>query len=165
MKYINLTQGQRAIVDDEDYDWLMQWKWCANWYESTQSFYALRNERVGDKIHLRSMHRQILGLEYGDERQGDHIHHNTLDNRRSQLRIVTRQQNMWNNRRAKGYSFSKHAGKFEAYIAVKRKKIHLGLYDTAEDARRAHLAAKRKYHNVQVPPADKNWRNKQEIEE
>ena len=150
MKYIPLTKGQFAIVDDADYDWLNQWKWQAHLAPNTQSFYAVRTEYLPDRKKQRiSMHRQILGLEQGDNRQGDHIYHNTLDNRRSQLRIVTKQQNNFNLKRTRGYFYNKKRGKYLAQISINNKVVYLGMYDTAREARAAYLEAKKKYHSFE----------------
>ena len=146
MKKIKLTQGQYALVDDDDFEWLNQWKWYARWSKRTQSFYAIRREKALKKRRTVYMHRQILGLKHGDKHQGDHIHHKTLDNRRSQLRIVNSQQNNFNRRGVDGYYFHKDKGKFEAEIRIGQKKIYLGNYPTAKQARTAYLAAKKKYH-------------------
>ncbi len=81
---ISLSRGQVTLVDDADYDWLMQRKWCAVWSTSIRCFYAVCS--VESKALY--MHRYILGLEFGDPRFGDHIEPSqTLDNRRSNLRI------------------------------------------------------------------------------
>ena len=98
MKAIILTQGQRTMVDDADYDWLNQWKWYAT-ANRVGGFYAGRKVPVpGGGYHHILMHRQILGLGRFDPRQGDHIHHNTLDNRRSEIRVCTPQENSLNRR-------------------------------------------------------------------
>src|SRR5580698_5641333 len=89
MKKIELTYGQVALVDDEDYDWLMRWKWRAEWRNGTQSFCVVRNE-IGIVTNERrniSMQRQILGLKRHDGKKGYHKNHNALDNRRSNLVI------------------------------------------------------------------------------
>lgn len=80
---IPLTQGQVALVDASDYEWLMQWKWFALWNKTSRSFYAARNPKNidGKRAHIR-MNRLILGLEYGDPRMGDHRDGNTLNNLR-----------------------------------------------------------------------------------
>jgi len=93
-----LTQGQHTIVDDDDYAWLKQWTWFARYNQNTDSYYATRIAGpVGERYDVQ-MHREILGLKRGDLRQGDHIHHNTLDNRRNKLRIATPRENVSNNR-------------------------------------------------------------------
>jgi hypothetical protein len=102
-RLILLTQGKFAIVDDADYEWLNQWKWCARWHMQTKSFYAVRNIPK-QSLNMR-MHRQILELGNGnhDKRQGDHINHDTLDNRRNNLRIVTSRGNNSNRRNQSPY--------------------------------------------------------------
>ena len=54
-RLIPLTQGQNAIVDVEDFEWLDQWNWCAQW--TGRHFYAVRH----DGIELRSMAECCLG--------------------------------------------------------------------------------------------------------
>ena len=148
MRLIPLTQNQFALVDAADYDWLNQWKWYAWWNPCTKSFYAVKNEKVDEKWQTLLMSRLILGLTYGDKRQCDHLHHNTLDNRRKELRIVTHNQNQWNYKNTKGYYWHKKAGKYLAQIMVRRKYIYLGLHASAKEARAAYVTAKEKYHVI-----------------
>lgn len=98
MKQIPLTQGKFAIVDDEDEQWLLEYCW---WY--TKTGYAEGRKRVGKKGMQHGivrggprvlMHRLILNAGVGEF--GDHINMNGLDNRRSNLRIATKSQNMAN---------------------------------------------------------------------
>ena len=146
MQRIPLTQGQFALVDDDDFEELSQFKWYAQWNPHTQSFYAMRNIRLTNgKPATERMARRILGLERGDKRQADHLNHQTLDNRRENLRIVTATQNKRNNR-TKGYSWHKRDKKFHAQIRVNGVRRHLGLYDSPAEARDAYLKAKRVYH-------------------
>src|SRR5208282_311362 len=96
---IPLTQGQVALVDIADFEWLNQWKWTAQWSESNQCFYAIRRpgKSADGKRHKIWMHRLILGLMLRDEREGDHIKTGkTLDNRRANLRIANHSQNVSN---------------------------------------------------------------------
>ena len=52
-RIIPLTQGQVALVDAADYDWIMEWKWCAHWDSSGGRFYAVRSRREGKRtIHM-----------------------------------------------------------------------------------------------------------------
>ena len=95
MRYIPLTQNKYTIVDDADYPELSKYSWFAQKQHS--GYYAIRNSSlINGKRHPIRMHRQILGLEHGDKRVGDHIHHNTLDNRRNNLRICTNAENLKN---------------------------------------------------------------------
>ena len=140
MKQIPLTQGKYAIVDDDMFEYINQWKWYANWCTHTK-------KKNGKQCTIR-MARQILGLEYGDKRQGDHINHNTLNNRRSNLRVVTLQQNRWNRKNPKGYYFHKASEKYLAHIGLNGKRIHLGLFCTAKEAHNVYIRAKEKYHII-----------------
>lgn len=144
MKRIILTQNQFAIVDDENYERLNKYKWCAQWNIYTKSFYAYRD----NKGYMISMTREILGLIRGDKREPDHINHITLDNRTSNLRAVTHQQNTLNRKNPpKGYYWHKKAKKYQAQIMLNGKQIYLGLFRTAEQARDVYSQAKAKYHN------------------
>lgn len=146
MERIPLTQGKFAIVDDEDYERLNQYKWYASWSKHTKSYYALRSKRTNGKRRSVGMAGEILRLKYGDKRQSDHIDHNTLDNRRSNLRIVSNQQNNFNRKNPRGYYWNKHTRKYHASIGINGKKIHLGYFQTTREARSAYLRAKEIYH-------------------
>jgi len=153
---IELTQGQVAIVDSVDYEYLMQWKWCAIWNASLQSYYAVRQVRIkqGHLIQRHfSMHREILGLKWGDPRQADHINHKTLDNRRSNLRVATKEQNQWNqgaqrNNKCgfKGVSWHTQKARWRAGIRLDRRSVHLGYFDTPEEAHKAYCIASKEAH-------------------
>ena len=147
MKRIPLTQDKFAIVDDEDFAWLSKYKWCANWSPWTKSFYAMRSSKIkkGNR-HPISMAREILGLKYGDKLQADHIDHDTLDNRRLNLRAVTSRQNHFNLKNARGYHWQKANKKYHAAIKLNGKPIYLGVFSKASDARNAYLQAKKQYH-------------------
>jgi hypothetical protein len=144
---IPLTQGQHALVDDCD-AYLFNYKWHAWWSPLTRSFYAVRMMAMpnGNPIKV-YMHRQILGLRRGDKRQADHKNHDTLDNTRKNLRIVTHQENHFNLKNTKGYSWNKQYNKYQARIKANGKHIHLGMYNTKKEARKAYLEAKAEYHH------------------
>lgn len=148
MKEIPLTRGQVALVDDEDFDWLMQWKWRTQSLPSFRGFYAARGVGPRGQHTTVYMHRLILGLQPGDGRQGDHINHNTLDNRRSNLRIVTLQENRWNIQGTKGFYYDPRKRKYRAEIWVNNKKKHLKDCDTPEEAHQAYLDGKARYHRI-----------------
>lgn len=89
------------------------------------------------------MHRYLMGDPTGLE--VDHINLDTLDNRRSNLRVATRSQNAANRRRQsnnssgyKGVSWNKERKKWHAYICVGRKHITLGRFNSIVQAARAY---------------------------
>jgi hypothetical protein len=78
----------------------------------------------------------------------DHINGIRNDNRISNLRSVTIQQNNWNRLNIKGYYWNKNAKKWLSKIALNNKIIYLGLYNIEQEARNAYLQAKEKYHKL-----------------
>ena len=100
MKRIKLTHGKFALVDNADFGWLNQWKWCT--YAGHGTLYASRAIKVDSKWVTISIHRQIMGLKKGDDLQVDHRNGNGLDNKRQNLRICSKRQNDWNRRPKKG---------------------------------------------------------------
>jgi hypothetical protein len=151
---IPLTKGQFAIVDAADFDWLNQWKWQASWNPKTGTFYADREEFNGarDKRYSVRMHREILGLQRGDKLQGEHRNHNTLDNRRSNLRIATHSENMYNRRLNSNSScglkgVTRHGNYWRAQIQANRKHIVIGSsYNTPEEAHLAYCEKSKELH-------------------
>jgi HNH endonuclease len=99
MKTIQLTKGKSTLVDDDTFEYLNKWKWHYN------SRYA---ERTEDNKHVR-MHRLLIGAETGEI--VDHINGDPLDNRRSNLRLVTVSQNSMNMRKHTGKSVYKGVSK------------------------------------------------------
>jgi hypothetical protein len=99
MKEIPLTQGKVALVDDEDYEWLNQWKWCANW--DGRNWYVVRTDYNDDRSRRVRMHRQIMGE---PESKVDHADGNGLNNQRKNLRLATDPENQWNRRKSCGCS-------------------------------------------------------------
>ena len=97
MKKITLTQGKETIVDDDDYEILMEHKWYAHKSSRKKDkFYAERMAPVDSngKQKIIHIHRVIINAPKG--MQVDHINGNPLDNRRENLRICTNQQNGMN---------------------------------------------------------------------
>lgn len=94
---IVLSRGLFALIDPEDYDFINCWKWYAA-ARGLGKFYAARSRWLGKGRSHRCetvyMHRLLL-VPIGDL-EIDHINHNGLDNRRSNLRLVTRAENMRN---------------------------------------------------------------------
>ena len=146
-RLIPLTQGQNAIVDAADFTWLTQWDWCACWRESSSGFYAISNRCPYGLL----MHRAIIQPEKPFE--VDHINRNTLDNRRENLRKVTRAQNNYNQRLRKdnasgfrGVYYRADRGTWDAMIKINKKCIYLGAFNTSKEAAYAYDEAARNFH-------------------
>lgn len=77
----------------------------------------------------------------------DHDNRNKSDNRISNLRILTRSEQL-QNRNSKGYYYDKLTGKYLSRINYNGKDIFLGRFNTEVEAREAYINAKKKYHNI-----------------
>lgn len=88
-----------AIVDDDMLAFLSQWRWKAKPNAGGNNIYAVRNEKVGGKLVTVRMHRVVAGLSRDDPLDVDHDNHNSLDNRRLNLKAATRSENILNMRR------------------------------------------------------------------
>lgn len=150
MKKIELTRGKFALVDDEDFEFLNQWKWYAQ-KSGKDRFYAVRCAMDDGKKKYIYMHRQILAL---TDRNiyGDHINGDSLNNQRSNLRVSTHKQNIRNCRsngtngsKYKGITFDKPTQKWRAQIMVDRKHYYLGIYEKDTDAAMAYNEAAKKH--------------------
>lgn len=142
MKTIQLSQGKVAIVDDEDYDYLMQWKWhyCKG--------HASRVVSTGGNPRQRRIYMHRIINKTPEELETDHININGLDNRKSNLRNCTALENM-RNKHVAGVDFS--LGKWRARIKIKEKRLELGRFDNREDARQAYITAS-KHHFGEFSP-------------
>lgn len=148
MKKIKLTQGKYALVDDADFEWLNQWKWHTSYYGYAERRQHLPSSRKNQKFKMIKMHRLILNTP--DGLSTDHINHNKLDNRRSNLRICNVMQNLQNSQiRAHnkvGYKgVIRRQDKYIARIKVENRQIHLGTFETKEDAALSYNKAASKY--------------------
>lgn len=150
-RLIPLTQGQFAIVDQEDFDWLNQWKWCASWSPDSQSFYAMRMTNEGGKRTSVYMAREIKHAPKGV--LVDHVSRVTLDNRRFNLRFASKGDNQHNQKKRKtntsgfkGVSWDSVNNKWVAQIQINWKNKKLGRFDNIEDAAEAYRQAARQLH-------------------
>ena len=141
MKEIKLTQGKVALVDDEDYDYLMQWKWYLRKDDIRK--YAIAHKRKPYSYNETVfMHTLIMNPAKGYET--DHIDGNGLNNQKYNLRNVTHQQNTMNKRSKKPYKgvYLRKNGNYTSQIRVNGKVYYLGSCKTIEQAaKRYDLAA------------------------
>lgn len=154
---IDLTRGLKAIVDDEDYDALIAWKWCAK--KCGHRWYAVRRLKSAEAGSVKQgqvrMHRWILGnVPAGMDI--DHVNGNSLDNRRCNLRVATRSQNMMNTGKLtrngksasqfKGVWWNSKSQKWSSIIRIHGVRVYLGLFDTEELAAEAYACAAQTFH-------------------
>jgi len=141
-----IAKGRTVEVSPEDYDELRRYSWflCNG--------YPARSVWTPKRVVV-YMHRQITNAPKGME--VDHINRNKLDNRRENLRIVTRKTNSYNlpvckrnTSGVRGVSWHKTRGKWRAHIYKDYKQIHLGVFTTFEDAIAARQRAEKEHWNA-----------------
>lgn len=139
MAEITLKCGAVALLDEADRVAFGSLGWTLS-----PSGYAVKDVRFGGTLYKYWLHRLILPPLPGLE--PDHINGVRLDNRRRNLRLATRSQNLANSRIApgstgyRGVKLDKRDGRFNARIGVNGKPQHIGRYASAEEAARAYDA-------------------------
>ena len=149
MKQIPLTQGKFALVDDEDYDYLMQWKWNTEKARKGRRYYAKRAEYDKETQTQKTirLHRVIMNV-IDPNIHIDHKDHDGLNCQKNNMRIATNEQNT-RNRRANKNSTSKYKGvsrsvwpsgthKWKAKITINGKQINIGFFDEEIEAAKAY---------------------------
>ena len=150
MQKIPLSQGKFALVDDEDYDWLSQWKWSLK--KAGTKVYAFRQRRKSEEtLGLPCtvyMHRVLCAAKRVDHKDGD-----GLNNQKENLRPCTVSQNCWNVGKFstntsghKGAFWHKGTNKWRAQISCNGKSKHLGYFDSVEEAAEAYKEAAKRLH-------------------
>jgi hypothetical protein len=150
MKEIQLTQGKVALVDDDIYEYLNQWKWYAS--KLSGKFYARRSVRINKKYAgYLLMHRFIMNPDIG--LVVDHQNGNTLDNRKCNIRICTYSENRMNSVKTiynksgyKGVHWHKLGKKWVSTIEINKTKHYLGLFCEIKEAAKAYNNAAIKFH-------------------
>lgn len=127
-------EGKYTLLDDED----------AKYFEDSGINLRISSEGYvvyGDSC--KGVHRTIMNASNG--MLVDHINHNKLDNRKTNLRICTNQQNQMNRKsnkvgtsKYKGVSFDKTFGKWRAAIMFNKKYIHIGRFMCEHEAAKAY---------------------------
>jgi hypothetical protein len=146
MKHIQLTKDRVAIIDDRDYKRVSRWSWYYDRYAKRNHWDKKNKKYVGWYMHAFIM-KTPRGMDT------DHINGNKLDNRRSNLRILTRSQNKVSGslRRkdsttgVQGVHFDKSRNKYMAFICVNGKMNNLGRFNNKEDAIIIRKLAEKQY--------------------
>lgn len=133
-KKIPLTQNQFALVDDEDYNTLIKYKWHAIWDSRIKNYYATHtksSKKINGKLKQKTIYMHRIILNAPKNRMVDHINHNPLDNRKCNLRIVSNRQNQQNQKRKTsskypGVYFHKSTQRWMARICINGKTKYLG---------------------------------------
>jgi len=144
-----------AMIDAADLPGVLDGfgRWRAHRPSGSTTLYAVRWYGPRKARRLQLLHRELVGLAFGDPECADHKNTNGLDNRRSNLRRTTQAKNAMNVRkclerettsRFKGVSF--RGGNWRVYIREAGRQRHLGVFASEEKAARAYDAAARALH-------------------
>jgi hypothetical protein len=139
--------GYDVLIDEEDYERVHE---MMPWHMSKRKNQVYIQRAVGENKKIK-LHRFLINAPEGS--CVDHISGDTLDNRKSNLRICSLAENSRNSKLSKantsgykGVSFDKKNGKWRAFITKNRKQYSLGYFETPEEAYRAYCEASKKYH-------------------
>jgi len=147
---IKLTRGKYAIVDVEDFERLNKYKWHCTHYG-----YAVRAEyeRSGKGKRQVGVHMHKMVCPAPDGMVVDHVNRNSLDNRKSNLRVATQRQNVWNRKfvrkggktRYDGIRWDKNREKWQVRLTIKGRRESFGYYADEVEAAKAYDEAAKRY--------------------
>lgn len=144
------SNGHEILIDKEDYDLIKNYTWSA--VVSHRCTYATAHVKLGKMNYTKiKMHRLIIGKKC-ENLLVDHINCNGLDNRKSNLRVVTSKQNAMN-RRKRFNSASKYKGVvrhkrdklWTAVITINGKQKAIGSFKKEKDASKAYILEAKKH--------------------
>jgi hypothetical protein len=143
--------GYEVLISACDLERVLSFKWhkMGRNSKSEHIYFSHKTPRPEHKDIL--LHRFITGCP--DGKIVDHKNGNTLDNRRSNLRICTKTENNRNRRKNKnntsgykGVFWDDYHKKWSVSIKNKGRRVYLGLFDDPQKAYEAYVAASQKYH-------------------
>ncbi|MDP2218517.1 MAG: AP2 domain-containing protein [Methanolobus sp.] len=141
MKEIKLTQNRTVLIDDENYDYISQFKWHPR--QCARTCYAIRHVRINGHRTTIAMHQELLNTPCN--MMSDHIDGNGLNNQKKNLRICSIHQNAFNRKVPltsrsgyKGVCWHKLAKKWIAQIKHNYRMRHLGYHSSRELAAMAY---------------------------
>lgn len=149
--------GKTTLVDDKDYPYLNQFSWHLQ-----ESGYVVRTIHKGMMRTKIRMHRELMNPP--ENLYVDHTNGNRLDNQRSNLRLATNQQNQFNAKIASNNTSGVRGvyrmdGRWRAYLKLRGKEVHLGMFNTKDEARDARIEAIKRIHrefaNLKIYEDDK----------
>lgn len=159
MKEIKLTQDKVALVDDEDYDELMKYKWCAVKGRDGRTYYA--THRCKDS-NLDLIHRFILRPNIGE--LIDHEDHNGLNNQRYNIHACDHKHNSQNQVPArkrnntssvyKGVAYDRNRDNWSANLMYKGIRYRLGRFNSEINA---HLVYENKIKELKGEANDSSF--------
>lgn len=139
---ITLKNGRQFQIDDQDWDTVKCIKWNVHIMKKGYK-YVYTFQKVNEKRKMVYLHRLLMNC--GESLFVDHINGDTLDNRRSNLRLSTNKQNQWNQKRVRGLVQYKGVtfenGGYRSRIRINGKKKSLGRFKTAIEASNAYNKA------------------------
>jgi hypothetical protein len=149
MRQILLSQGQVALVDDQDFSLLSDFRWCYRAERDGRQGYAVRHRKTDGKDRLCYLHREVLPAPEGHETI--FLNHDRLDCRRENLKVVTKEEARRHHRvrsdsrsGVKGVRFNPDGGTWTAVTYRHGRCYHVGTYYTREQAEAAYEAELRK---------------------
>ena len=156
MASVFTNSGKEILIDEEDLAWATQFTWYV-----TDTGYAYRSVRVAGKSKNIRMHRELLSATKGVD--VDHINGNRVDNRRTNLRLCSRSNNLKNKTKRRcdnrsgitGVFQHKQTGKWAVQIQVDGKPRHVGLFATLDEAKVARKDIEAKLYGEFAPKANR----------
>ena len=138
MKWLSLSKGLKTCVDNDVFTWARKYSWSATGRIGRE--YASRKKGARGSCRTIYLHREILRPE--GKLEVLHKNGNALDNRRQNLRLGSRSENLYGHQfrpssrssRFRNVAFHKATGRWECWVHISGKKVHLGFFRSEKKA-------------------------------